>query len=393
MNTKITCPNCHFEFAVDEVLAQTAEKRVRQELAAEHEAALAQAQKDFAARLDEQKKKLSASLRESLQAEYEASQADLAEKLKNADIKLKSRDQTLEKLRAENLDFLREKEKWAQEKQNLALENQKQLAAEREKLTAQISQKVEQEHQLQLAEKDKKLADAMAEMSVLRRKLEQGSQQSQGEVLELALEAQLRESFPDDAIEPIGKGVNGADVRQRVFNTKGVECGKIIWECKRTKNWTESWIGKLKEDQRQEKAELAVLTTTQMPKTVTKDFAFYQGIWVCKPELATFVATLLRFNLVRIGFVLDSQASKDEKVEALYRYLTGPEFSQKIESQYETIGALRTQLEKEKTFWTRHFAEREKQIEALQGSVVSLYGGLQGITQGALPAVKSLEGD
>ncbi len=393
MNTQISCPNCHFTFDVDQVLAQNAENRIRSELQAAHERALQESAKKHEQELAALKTKLTASARQAAKAEYEAAQAELADRLKNADVKLQARDEQLEKLRQQNLDFLREKEKWAQEKQNLELENRKQLAAERDKLTEQISKKVEQENQLRLAEKDKKLADAMAEMAVLRRKLEQGSQQSQGEVLELALEDQLREAFGDDIIEPIGKGVNGADVRQRVFNTKGSECGKIIWECKRTKNWTEGWISKLKDDQRQEKAELAVLTTTQMPKNVDKDFTFYQGIWVCKPELATFVATLLRFNLIRIGFVLDSQESKDEKVEALYRYLTGPEFSQKIESQYDTIAGMRAQLEKEKTFWNRHFAEREKQIEALSASVVSMYGGLQGITRGALPSVKSLEGE
>lgn len=408
MNTKISCPKCHFEFDVDEVLAENAardlEAKIRQEMETKQAKILQERQskweqkwqaqkKQLEDELTAQRKKYETTIKQELQTQYQTKQFELAEKLKNADVMLKSRDEQLEKMRAENLDYLKQKEIWEQEKQNLALENQKKLNEAREKIQEEISLKLEEAQKLKLAEKDKKIADFETKVAELQRKLDQGSQQSQGEVLELALEEQLRDNFSDDLIEPIGKGVNGADVRQRVFNTNGAECGKIIWECKRTKNWTEGWIGKLKADQREEKADLAVLTTTTMPKNVDKKFQFYQGIWVCVPELALMIATTLRFHLIRQNHLLDSQKSKDEKVEKLYRYLTGPEFSQKIESQYEAIMAMQQELEKEKTFWMRHFAARQKQIEALQTSVAGMYGGLQGVTQGALPSVKLLEGE
>ncbi|MBQ6154648.1 DUF2130 domain-containing protein [bacterium] len=377
METKITCPNCHCQFDVDEVLTRQAQDKlaasIRKELSEQFAAESRQAQKELEQRLQEQ-----------FSQKYQNEQAQLTQKLQ-------AREDLLAKMRAENLEFLKQKDAWELEKQNLKLENQKELNAQRQKLQEELSAKIAQEQQLKMAEKDKKLADFELKVAELQRKLEQGSQQLQGEVLELELEDTLRQEFPDDIIEAIGKGVNGADVRQRVFDTNGSECGKIIWESKRTKNFTASWIPKLKADLRTEKGDLAVLMTTTMPKGIEKKFAFYQGVWLCQPELATFVAQLLRFNLIRVGFVIASQESKDAKVEALYRYLTGPEFVAKIESQLETIASMRQSLDKEKKFYDKLVSQKEQQINQLQTAVVTMYGGLQGVTHNALPGVKQLE--
>ena len=394
MQTKISCPHCHFEFDVDEILAKNAADKLEQKIRKELETQLAAQMQAKQEALDQKLKQQSDTLRVQMQEKFQADHENLIQKLQANDEMLKNRERMLEKMRAQNLEFLKQKDAWEQEKQNLALESQKKMLEQREKIQAELSSKLNEQTQLRLAEKDKKIADYEKQVAQMQRKLNQNSQQLQGEVLELQLEETLRHAFADDLIEPIPKGVNGADIRQRVFNTKGSECGKIIWESKRTKNWTEGWIPKLKADQRAEKADLAVLVTTVMPKSSgTKKYDYYQGIWICQPELATFISQLLRFHLIRISHVVESQASKDEKVESLYRYLTGPEFSQKIESQYETIASMRQQLEKEKTFWAKHFATREKEIDALQESVVTMYGGLQGVTNNALPTVKLLEGE
>ncbi|MBQ6438302.1 DUF2130 domain-containing protein, partial [bacterium] len=305
--------------------------------------------------------------------------------------KLKNRDAQVEQLRADHLKALQEKDALEQEKQNLKLDLQKQLSEQRAKIVADARAAVEAEQQLKLAEKDKKLADFEIKVAELQRKLEQGSQQLQGEVLELALQEQLTAEFSDDIIEEIPKGQNGADIRQRVFDKNHRECGKIIWESKRTKNFTAGWIPKLKNDLRAEKGDLAVLVTTAMPKDVTGEFAYYQGVWLCQPSLALFVSQLLRFNLIRVSFVVESQANKDEKIEALYRYLTGPEFVATIEAQLEVIANLRADLDKEKNALLKNYEKREQQILRLQHNVVGMYGGLQGVTNNALPAVKALE--
>ena len=372
MDKLITCPNCQHRFSIDEVMAKEAKQRLEQQIRQQLRAQLMQ-------QAEEEKCQLIKELEQKWQQQQE-----------QQELKLKNRDEQLAKYRADNLKMMAEKDAWELEKENLQLEHKKKLQTEREKIVQETYQKVREEQQLKIAEKDKKLADFEIKVAELQRKLEQGSQQLQGEVLELELEEVLRQEFSDDIIEPIAKGKNGADIRQRVFDKKNNECGKIIWESKRAQHWSENWIVKLKQDVREEKAELAVLVTTVLPKNMDKDYQFYQGIWVCKPNLAVFVSQLLRFNLIRLCYVLESQESKDEKIEALYRYLTGPEFVAKIETQLEVLADLQADLDKEKRLALKRFAQREQQLAQLQSNVITLYGGLQGVTHNALPEVKLL---
>jgi hypothetical protein len=206
----------------------------------------------------------------------------------------------------------------------------------------------------------------------------------------LELEAKLKAEFPVDQITGIGKGVTGADIRQQVVDKNGQNCGIILWESKRTKHWTEGWVAKLKADLRQEKASLAVLVTTQLPKTLTKSFGFYHGVWLSEPSFALPLAALLRFDLIRVRQVLTSQENKDEKLEAIYRYLTGPEFAPKIEALLETYTLMKTDLDKERRLSAKRYEQREQQLNQLLNDTASLYGGLQGVTQNGLPAVKLL---
>ena len=368
MDNLITCPNCQHRFSIDEVMVKEAKQRLEQQLR-EQLSRQAEAEKN--------------QLKKDLEQKW-------AQEQQQQELKLKNRDEQIAKYRADNLKMLAEKDAWELEKENMQLEHMKKLQQEREKITQQAYEKASEQQQLKLAEKDKKLADFELKVAELQRKLEQGSQQLQGEVLELELEEILKREFHDDIIEAIAKGKNGADIRQRVFDKNNNECGKIIWESKRAQHWSENWITKLKQDLRDEKAELAVLVTTVFPKNIEKDYQFYQGIWVCRPTLATFVSQLLRFNLIRLRYVLESQESKDEKIEALYRYLTGPEFVSKIETQLEVLADFQADLDKEKRLALKRFAQREQQLAQLQSNVITLYGGLQGVTHNALPEVKLL---
>lgn len=377
MANQITCPACHHQFDVDEVLSREAELKLTEKLTLELTS-------QFEAKQAAAKDKWQAALKKELAEQQQA-------ELELLTTQLKSRDDQLKDARATQLKLLQEKDQFAQEKQAWELENQKKMMAAREEITAAISKKITEEQQLLLAEKDKKIADYEKEVLAMKRKIDQGSQQLQGEVLELLLEDQLRQEFAADLIEAIGKGVNGADVRQKVVNKNGQVCGTIIWESKRTKNWTEGWVAKLKEDQRQEKANLAILVTTALPKDDHNSLRFYQGIWICEPAMTLTLATLLRFNLVRVHQVLTSQENKDEKLESLYRFLTGPEFVQRIEALMETYQVMREDLEKERRVLTKRLSERETQLNKLVEHTASLYGGLQGVTNNALPTVKLLE--
>ncbi len=402
MSTQITCPQCQCRFPVDEVLTKEVENQLQQKFL-EEKTQLRQQLQNLTQQKETEKQQLKQQLEQTFKNQQVVEKKLWQEELKkqwqqeqNNQLELlnqqvKNRDEQLQKMREQESKLLQEKDKWELEKQDFILEGKRKLEAEREKIVEQISQKVAAEQVLVLAEKDKKIADYQKEVLEMKRKLDQGSQQLQGEVLELMLEENLKREFPMDLVEAVGKGVNGADVKQVVIDKNGQNCGTIIWESKRTKNWTEGWVTKLKEDQRQEKANLAVLVSTALPPKQEKKILFYNGIWLCEPSGALQLAMLLRFNLIRVHQVMTSQENKDEKLEALYRYLTGPEFVQKIEALMETFGQMKQDLDKERRVLTKRLSEREQQLNKLIENTALLYGGLQGVTQNGLPKVQLLE--
>ncbi len=390
MSSQITCPNCHFHFDVDEVLSQEAENKLQEKFAQEKVQLQKQALQEqeqlrtqLMAQQNQEKLKWEKQLREELALNQKTELERLAQQVK-------TRDDALAKARAQETKLLAEKDQWELQKQDFILENKRQLDEEREKIMTVAKEKALAEQELIMKEKDKKIADAQAELATVKRKLEQGSQQLQGEILELALEDSLRAEFNDDVIEPIGKGVNGADIRQKVFDKNGASCGVIIWESKRTKNWTEGWVAKLKQDRNQENADLAILVSTVLPKNL-KTFGFYNGIWTCEPNFALQLATLLRFDLVRVRQVKLSQENQDEKLSNLYDYMTSPRFVQKIETLVENFVAMKNDLDKERRVLTKRWSEREEQINRLMENTSRLYGELQTNTNHALPKVSLLE--
>jgi hypothetical protein len=241
-------------------------------------------------------------------------------------------------------------------------------------------------------EKDKKIDDLIHQIDDLKRKAEQGSQQTQGEVLELEAETLLKAAFPFDQVEPVSKGVRGADVVQRVVNGAGQACGTIIWEMKRTKAWSEGWLLKLKDDQRAAKADLAVLVTTVLPAAVT-NFQNLQGVWVTNHACMIGLAAALRSSLIQVSAAKTAAEGKHEKMEMLYRYLAGNEFKQRVEGIVDAFDSMKKQLDQEKRALMKIWAQREKEIERVVTNTIGMYGDFQGIIGGALPHIKSLELD
>ena len=224
----------------------------------------------------------------------------------------------------------------------------------------------------------------------LRRKAEQGSQQLQGEVQELELEEILRAAFPFDSIEPVPKGIRGADVLQKVHNQSGHFCGTILWESKQTKAWSDAWIAKLKDDQREVKAEIAVILTTTLPKGVDA-FNQVDGVWITNYKSLMGLTTALRINLIQLSNTKLASVGKGEKMEALYNYLSGVEFRQRIEAIVEAFSTMKQDLDQEKRAMTKIWAKREKQIERVVTSTAGMYGDIQGIVGASLPELKGLE--
>ena len=274
--------------------------------------------------------------------------------------------------------------------QQRELEMQTRLRGELTKMREEVIKQLSEEQRLQMAEKDKKLQDALRANEDLRRKLEQGSQQLQGEVAELDFEKTLKERFPLDEISPVEKGFTGADILQKVSDQHGNLCGTMIWEVKRTQSWQDGWVQKLKDDQRRARASIAILITAVLPKQINK-FGYLNGVWIADFTTYLDVANALRFNLVSLAHQRQMEEGKHSKMEMMYRYLSGTEFKQRVEAIVEAFIGLRAQLERERRAMTKLWNEREKQIERAQNNTIGLWGDVRGIIGGKLPEIKTLE--
>jgi hypothetical protein len=224
----------------------------------------------------------------------------------------------------------------------------------------------------------------------LRRKSEQGSQQLQGEVMEAELEQVLAERFDHDIITRVQKGEFGGDVLQQVLSPSGIVCGTILWESKRTKNWSESWLAKLRQDQRAAKAEIAVIVSHMLPKGVT-NFDLIDGVYVVSPQCIVPVATLLRKALLELTIARQSSEGRETKAALIYEYLTGPRFRQRIQAIVEAFSSMQDDLHAERRAIQKQWAKRETQLDRLMNSTVGMYGDLQGIAGRSLEEIEGLD--
>ncbi|QQG41208.1 MAG: DUF2130 domain-containing protein [Candidatus Woesebacteria bacterium] len=349
MKNNIKCPHCGKEFEATEALKHEIEEQVGAALSAKH-------------------------------------------KTEIEEIKRKSEEESkarVEKLTNQISELLDEIKKLREKDEEREIEMKRKLIQEEEKIKVEVRQKAEEEHKLKDLEKDSKLQQALDQIESLKTKIQQGSQQTQGETLELELETKLREEFPTDKILEVKKGQRGADVEQEVVDKLGRSCGKILWESKNAE-WSNGWISKLKEDQRQAKADLAVLVTVNLPEGVDS-FAYREGVWIVSWKHFIPLSWSLRFNLVSLFHERTSSEGKDEKMKILYAYLTGTEFKNRVEGIVDAFSNLQEELEKEKRYFNVKWARQEKEIRKVIDHTHGMYGDLQGVVGKSLPEIKSLE--
>jgi hypothetical protein len=311
-------------------------------------------------------------------------------KLEDLEMTLKEKDERLQKAEQSELELRKAKRQLEEDKRVFELKMERTLAQERQKITEKAKSDVEESHRLKDMEKDKQLDDMKRQIEELKRKAEQGSQKIQGEVLELELEKILRDEFQFDEIEPVSAGVRGGDIIHTVKTQSGRICGKILWESKRTKNWSETWIQKLKDDQREAKADLAVIVSEALPKGFSH-FRQIESIWVTDLPSIVSLALALRFMLIQVATTRELQTGKEEKMEIVYNYLTGPEFRNRVQAIVEAFISLKSDLDSEKRAMENIWAKREKQIERVVLNISGMHGDLEGIVGSTLPTVKLLE--
>lgn len=360
----ITCPKCGHTFEPTEAFSHYVEEKLRAEyekrIFAERAAAANKARQDIEMELRD------------LRSQNEEKETKLREALEN-ELKLRQRQREVD-----------DREK------HLQLEIERKVEEERQRTWAEAAERIAGEQRLKDADKDRKLRELMDQLEEMKRRAEQGSQQAQGEVLEIELEHLLRNAFRTDEILPVPKGVRGADVLQRVKTPLGNFCGMILWESKRTKNWSDAWIQKLKDDQRDVKATLAVIVSTALPKEI-RHVGFLDGVWISDFAAAEGLALALRTGLVEVARTRASIAGKGEKMELVYNYLAGQEFRQRIEAVVESYAGLKEDLEAEKRAMEKLWARREQQLQRGIKNMAGLYGDLQGIVGSALQPVAKLE--
>jgi len=342
-----------------------------------------QLQVEYKQKLLAEKTKLEERVRKETQESVGIELRDLKSQVEEKDRKLKEALDNELKMRKQQRE-LEEREK------NLQLEVQRKLAEESRKIWASAASKFTEDHRLKDAEKDKKIADMLQRIEDLKRKAEQGSQQTQGEVLEIELENLLRATFRTDDIQPVPKGTKGADVIQKVYTKLGNFCGTILWESKRTKSWNDSWLQKLKDDQREVKANLTVIVSIALPKNI-KTFGLMDGVWVSDFSTVVGLATALREGMIEVARTKASLVGKSEKMEHLYAYLSGQEFRQRIEAVVESFATMKSDLDAEKGSMEKIWSKREQQILRVLKNTAGLYGDLQGIIGGALQPISRLE--
>ncbi len=405
---KIRCPSCGESISIDDVLTRQIEGKIKKEFddkqKTQEQAFIAKSEelKRQAAKIAEERKNIDAVVTDKVADQLKAERMKIfkdakseAEKEQNAmmallEEQLKNKEEKLLKATENEIALRKEKIKLEEDKQAFELEKMRQLEEAKNAIIEEAGKKAAEEQQYVIAQLKKQLTDAIKAKDDLARKLEQGSQKTQGEVLELELEQLLKSEFPDDEITPVPTGVTGADIIQKIVSRTGRSCGQIIWETKKTKSWNNQWIQKLKDDQRAIKADVAVIVSFVLPDEV-KGFSFCDGVWICDPKLATALAAALRMNLEALARERSMSVGKNEKMEVLYSYLTGVEFKQRVEAIIEAFTSMDTALKKERLAYEKIWAEREKQIKKVITNTVGMYGDLSGLI--ALPQIKMLELD
>lgn len=403
MIQQIKCPHCGEEIEVTETLTHQIKDEMQKEfqkqledkedalllIKKETEEDKLKAEKVYEEKLNDEKKKLWAVA--VVKAEEKAKEKSNLE-LKDLQEQLKEKVNAVKQAEEKELEFRKKQRELEDKEKRMELEVQRKLDEERKKVEEIVRKTVGEEERMKMLEKDKQMEMLKRQIEELRRKSEQGSMQIQGEVQEEDLRNIIKSNFIYDVVEDVPTGLNGADLVQTVKSPMGQKAGIILWESKNTKTWSDGWIKKLKDDQIKTKADICILVSQALPEGISS-FGVINGVWVS--DYATFLPLThaLRLQLLQIYQIKSSMEGRDEKMNVLYKYLSGPQFKNRIENIVNTFTTMKEDLEKEKRLIKKNWAKREMELERIIDNTIGMHGDLQGIMGASLPTVKSLEID
>lgn len=410
MEPTITCPTCKTEIKLTESLAapllestrlqyeqkisqkeiemskRESEMKVRQEALIKAQNSV---QEDVEAKLKEERGKIvvEETRKARLSLSFELEQK--ANALKEIQEVLKERDIKLGEAQKAQAELIRKQRELDDAKREMELTIEKKVHESLALVREQATKEAGEAHKLKILESQQQMSAMQRQIEELKQRAEQGSQQLQGEVQELELEATLSARFPLDTIEPVAKGERGGDVLHRVVGPHGKSCGAILWECKRTKHWSDGWLSKLREDQRAANVEIALIISHVLPKGLDT-FDFVDGVWISDPRYAIPLAIILRQTLIDLAAARQFGEGQQTKMDLLYHYLCGPRFRHRIEAIVEKFSDMQDDLEKERKMMTRQWAKREQQIRVVIDATAGMYGDLQGIVGKTLQEIEGL---
>lgn len=407
----INCPKCGESFPLDETLAGPMIAQVREEAGklvteskreaeekiaalATKEAAMATKEKELADREASVKSAVNQAIAAErlliAQTERENIRKELAPELEAEKKRATDLATQLETSQKAELALRQQRDELEQRTKALDLEVARKVDDQRKAIQEQASKDADEKARLRLAEKDKTISDMQLKLEEAQRKATQGSQQMQGEVLELDFESTLRQFFPQDTVEPVKTGAKGGDVLQRILGEMGRTVGTMFWETKRAQSWVGDWAAKAKQDATEAKAEVAIIVSEVMPKGV-HDFGPYEGVWVTRPAHAIVLGIALRQGIISTADARQGAEGKESKMERLYAYMIGNEFRAILEGIALPFRELHDELLAEKRTTQSRWRRQERRIERVLSSVAGLQGDLKGIAGSEMPELPGFE--
>jgi hypothetical protein len=406
LEPSIVCPNCQTEIKLTETLAaplieaakRDSEAKLKQKQAeiVKREAAVQSQQEaidaEIAGRLNAERKKLVEEEAKKARAAFSLDLHQKAQQLQELKKAYDEREAKLAEAQKAQAEAVRKERELADAKRELDLTIEKRVAEKQAEIQLRAKAEAEQALSLKVQEKEQTILSMQKQIEDLKRKSEQGSQQLQGEVQELQLESLLRARFPHDTIVPVPKGEFGGDAIQQVTTPFGQQCGTILWESKRTRNWSDGWLQKLRGDQRAAKADAAIIVSQTLPKTIDV-FGQIDGVWITSPKCAVAVALAVRHALIEVTLARKSGEGQQTKMEIMYHYLTGPRFRHRVQAIVEKFQDMQSDLEKERRAMQKAWAKREQQIQGIVAATSGMWGDMQGIAGQSLKEIDGLEFD
>ena len=385
MSDQIICPHCGKSITLTEAISKQIQAEQEQRFLKQ----LAEQKQAFQIQLQEKEVQLKKEMWDKAQKAAQEKNAKENQELRNM---LEDKDKKLQQMEEMEVSLRKQRTELEEAKRKIELEVVRKLDSERKAIQEKAEKEAEEKNRFIILEKEKQLEDTKKALLEAQRKAAQGSMQTQGEVLELDLEKSLKETFVHDRIEPVAKGVGGADIVHYVVTNTGLNCGIILWEVKQTKHWTEGWISKFKDDLRSQKANIPVLVSSVLPKGID-GFGLYHNVWVTEPRMALQLAIALRKSLLDAAYERSVAQGKGEKSQLLFDYVASHKFRQRVEALVEVYAEMQTQIIKERISFEKIWKQREGQMQRLFINTAGMYGEMQGLIGSAMPEIKGLELD